>query len=525
MNLLEKMDRSLKLWEKLTLGFLGVIFLSLVNLGVLWVFQDRALHLNRKALEALARVKKLEDLTSYHLRWKVNLLTAIINETPPQVLTQAEKCPLNRYLQHYHPATSQEAELVKGILETDRLLHASARKIRDLLESGAEFEELIKVYNREINPYSQKLFRLLDQWQEIESRREGALQGQAEGALELIRKAALGLNLLLIAGALVFLVFLIWRFNRNLQRVQEVLHPLERGDFSREIDTRGRDEFSQILKTLREVQEALKPLIRGVLESSKEVEDLTATVERHLEESAQEAEEAGQRAMRMREEGQRIGRSIEEEFKSINEISTAIQEISQNTTRASMITREAVEKARHTQEIMDRVGDSSREIEGVIQLINGIAEQTKFLALNATIEAARAGEAGKGFAVVANEVKELARQTAEATEEITGKIRAMQAEAQEAVRAVDEISQVIQEIDQIASAIATAVEEQTAVISDIAQKVDEQREGAERFSQEAEEAYQASLKALEGVRENLKAMQKLVQVAHQLAESASRFKI
>ena len=126
---------------------------------------------------------------------------------------------------------------------------------------------------------------------------------------------------------------------------------------------------------------------------------------------------------------------------------------------------------------MSSLGESGSRIGGVVKLITSIAEQTNLLALNATIEAARAGEVGKGFAVVANEVKELAKETARATEDISGKINAIQQDTANAVRAISEVQATIKHINDIQSAIASAVEEQSATTREIGRNVTEAARG------------------------------------------------
>ena len=130
---------------------------------------------------------------------------------------------------------------------------------------------------------------------------------------------------------------------------------------------------------------------------------------------------------------------------------------------------------------MNKLGESSQEIGNVIKVITSIAQQTNLLALNATIEAARAGEAGKGFAVVANEVKELAKQTAKATEDIGRKIEAIQVDTKGAVAAIEEIGTIINQINDISNSIATAVEEQTVTTNEIGRSV-EKRQRESRIS-------------------------------------------
>ncbi len=526
MGLIEKIDRSLSMWQKLTVVAFCIVALVVVNTVVIFVLQKRVATLHNQAHLAAEALDHLDDLVAEHIRWKVNLLTGLLNEAPPKILIDPSQCPLQRFLANYKAESPEERELVQKILEMDRRLHLSGARIVKILAEEEDVEAVIGIYNGEANPVSKKLlFTLLPRLQEHLKERMERLNEEAEKSISLLKKVSLLLNLWLLVGTILVFVFIAVRVGKSLREVLSVVDRMAQGDFSFEIRAFGRDEMAQILAHLAGMAESLKPLIRNTTEASRNVEKVALDVEGRLEKAFREAEAAGERATRMKEEGRAILQSVEEEAQAINEISTAIQEISQNTTRASMITKEAVEKARNAQEIMHRVGDASQEIEGVIQLITSIAEQTKFLALNATIEAARAGEAGKGFAVVANEVKELARQTAEATEEITQKIRAMQSESEEAIRAADEIAGVIQEIDQIASAIAAAVEEQTAVISDIAQKVEDQKGGAEKFAREAEEAHEAALKTLTGIKENLESMKELVETAKELAQTVSRFKI
>ena len=163
---------------------------------------------------------------------------------------------------------------------------------------------------------------------------------------------------------------------------------------------------------------------------------------------------------------------------AVEQFEASIREIAGNASNAASVARQAVEAAGTTNSTITRLGESSAEISNVIKVINSIAEQTNLLALNATIEAARAGEAGKGFAVVANEVKELAKETSKATEDIVRRIETIQADTQEAVGAIGLVSDIISQINESQNAIAGAVEQQTAMTSEISRNITEVATGS-----------------------------------------------
>ena len=179
---------------------------------------------------------------------------------------------------------------------------------------------------------------------------------------------------------------------------------------------------------------------------------------------------------------EQVSRNLQTVATGAEEMSSTIKEIAKNAGEAAKIASEAVRSAQTTNAIVSKLGESSIEIGQVIKVITSIAQQTNLLALNATIEAARAGEAGKGFAVVANEVKELAKQTAKATEDISRKITAIQEDTKGAVEAIGSIDGIIHQINDISNTIATAVEEQSATTNEMSRNVTEAARGSESTS-------------------------------------------
>ncbi len=189
---------------------------------------------------------------------------------------------------------------------------------------------------------------------------------------------------------------------------------------------------------------------------------------------------------------------------AVEQFEASIKEISGNASNAAMVARSGVQAADQTNQTITKLGDSSVEIGNVIKVINSIAEQTNLLALNATIEAARAGEAGKGFAVVANEVKELAKETSKATEDIIGKIETIQLDTKEAVAAIGRVSGIINQINESQNAIASAVEEQSAMIGEISRNISEVALGSSEIAKNINVVAEAAQSTSKGTDDTLK---------------------
>jgi methyl-accepting chemotaxis protein len=209
---------------------------------------------------------------------------------------------------------------------------------------------------------------------------------------------------------------------------------------------------------------------------------------------------------------------------SIDNLVTSIHEIAKSAQDAAGVARRAVEMAGTTSATMDALGRSSGEIGAVVKVITSIAEQTNLLALNATIEAARAGEAGKGFAVVANEVKELARETAKATEDIGGRIESMQHDTSRAVAAIAEIGTVIGRIDELQTRIAAAVEEQSATTGEISRNIVEATTGSGEIAENIVQVAQAAQSTAEGASNTQVSSQELARMAQALQRLVDEYR-
>ena len=221
---------------------------------------------------------------------------------------------------------------------------------------------------------------------------------------------------------------------------------------------------------------------------------------------------------------EQISRNVQTVATGTEEMSASILEIAKNANDAARVATQAVRVADTTNATINKLGDSSAEIGKVIKVITSIAQQTNLLALNATIEAARAGEAGKGFAVVANEVKELAKETARATEEIGRKIEAIQSDTTGAVAAIGEISGVINQINDISTTIASAVEEQTATTNEITRNVAEAAKGVSEIAQNITAVAQAAKGTADAANDTQKASNQLAHLASGMQSLVARSK-
>ncbi len=238
-------------------------------------------------------------------------------------------------------------------------------------------------------------------------------------------------------------------------------------DLTPRLNLNRSDELGELAQTLDNLLDSLTVTVKEISNSSYEssaASDQLASTSSRLSESL---DTTVARVTQISSSAQIVGNNVSMVSDSTKQMYEAIQEISRGTSSATQVALRAVGSANSAVKVVSRLGESSKMIETVVQVITSIAEQTNLLALNATIEAARAGTAGKGFAVVASEVKDLAKKTSEATGEISKMITTIQEDTSSAVAAIDEISTIISQISDLQSTIASAVEEQSATTAEI----------------------------------------------------------
>ncbi len=264
-------------------------------------------------------------------------------------------------------------------------------------------------------------------------------------------------------------------------------------------------------------------LIQGVTENANSLAASSEELAAVSQQMGSNAEETSAQANVVSAASEQVSHNVQTVATATEEMSASIKEIAKNANDAAKVATTAVKVAETTNATVAKLGESSAEIGKVIKVITSIAQQTNLLALNATIEAARAGEAGKGFAVVANEVKELAKETAKATEDISQKIEAIQGDTQGAVQAIAQISEIINQINDISNTIASAVEEQTATTNEIGRSVGEAAKGSTEIAQNITGVAQAAKSTTDGARDSQQAAGQLAKMAADLQAMVSRF--
>ncbi|MCH2533638.1 MAG: globin-coupled sensor protein [Bdellovibrionales bacterium] len=278
------------------------------------------------------------------------------------------------------------------------------------------------------------------------------------------------------------------------------------------------ESFGRVSDNLNQILTEITQCSNSIASSSFDLNELSKNMTSHAEELSSRANNASTASEEVSQSTQTVASASEE-------MSASVREIALNVSKATKISNEASIVAKDTNAVISGLETSSSDIGRIIKVITDIADQTNLLALNATIEAARAGEAGKGFAVVANEVKDLAKQTAAATEEISSKITTIQSDSKEVITAIGKISEIIANINDTQTSVASAIEEQTATTNEITRSITEAARGSEEISQNIHGVAQAASSTKDGADKTELSAVQLSELAEALNKAISHFKI
>ena len=347
--------------------------------------------------------------------------------------------------------------------------------------------------------------------------------------------------------------FITLSMTKPISEIVEIVEAIAEGDLTRESKLTTKDEMGKLGQSLNISLRKLRAVLGETLDSSNmlaqsaiQMNDTSSNMLEQATESSERSttvaaagEELSSNIGTMAATAEQLSGSAQSVASAVEEMSASINEVAHNCAKESEIAGQANREAESARKVMSELGTSANEISKIVEIINNIAAQTNLLALNATIEAASAGEAGKGFAVVANEVKDLARQSAQATEQISKQIEEMQSKTHTSIDTINSITEIIEEVSSIAVTIASAVEEQSVTtneissslgqvseaINQLAMNIQHAASGANEVSENIQQVSHSAQESVEGANNTSSAAYELTQIAEKLREQVSQFKV
>jgi methyl-accepting chemotaxis protein len=364
-------------------------------------------------------------------------------------------------------------------------------------------------------------------------------EGEAHGAFELIffldkplaamTQGMFIIGLILFAG-LLLVVFAFSFLNKfilvdPLNKIIKKANELAEGNFASKLEINSHDEMGMLGNAFKKMNDSLINIIKVIKQEAENVNSASKNLLDIGNKMATESNNALGNAKNAAQITKSSSNNIGYIANSVRDFSIASQEIASNVTKAASISNDAKSKMDKSSHFVQQLGLKSSEIGKAIKLIVDISEQTNLLALNATIEAARAGEAGKGFAVVANEVKELAKQTANAADEITVMVQTIQNESNTATEAINEVQVIIDQLNDIDNSIASAVEEQSVTVNELTQNISSVADGIKDVANIVNNLADVVEDTSNDANSNMENSKKLDQISNTLKENIQKFKI
>jgi methyl-accepting chemotaxis protein len=518
---------SLKM--KLGLGF-GLLLLMIAVMG--YVSYSSINRLSDLSDEMLKQTEKTRLAYSVDDGFEMQ-----INGTRAFLLTGQEEA-----LKHRQEGTDQakeKAEKLGNLLQTERgktiyshlveesgeleKIEESAIQLRRAGNSKAAVDLLFSARSGHLR---EDMDNIVEELEKLTAKLEETAQAEHERIESRTISLLLGLAAFAFILGLGMAALIIRSVTGTVSRMVKMIQEIAANNLTvQDMEITSEDEIGHAGIALNKMKNNLHEVITSISGTAMHVASASEELSSTSQQITANSEETSAQAKVVSDSTQQVSQNLQTVATGAEEMGASIKEIAKNATEAAKVATSAVKVAETTTATVSKLGDSSAEIGQVIKVITSIAQQTNLLALNATIEAARAGEAGKGFAVVANEVKELAKETAKATEDISRKIEAIQTDTKAAVDAIATISDVINQINGISSTIATAVEEQNATTNEMARNVSEAAHGSGEITSNIAGVAQAAESTSRGANDTQKAAQQLVETSAELRRLVEQFKI
>jgi methyl-accepting chemotaxis protein len=518
----------------LTLGLL-VVLAALVGVLGITGLSSMGRHNDRLYADGVVPLGQLANLHNAELKVRMELFayaTAIGSKTPdPKVISKwkdgikeaddEETAGRNGY--GAYATGARAAEFAKYVKAWDTFKSDRDTKLFPLLDAGdttAFWTEYFAVSKPAISDAADAL----DALQVVETKTGKAVTASAKSTQHQRTILSIILVVLAVLAGSGLGLALARSILGPLRRMSGVLDALARGDLTRSADVDRQDEFGAMAQSLDGATSHLREVMTTIASASQSLSTSADGLSASSSEIASAAEETSIRSDSVSSAAGEVSGSVQALASAAAEMDASIREIARTAQGAARVGEKATRVISATNETVTKLGASSEEIGNVLKLITSIAEQTNLLALNATIEAARAGDAGKGFAVVADEVKQLAQETARATEDISQRIEAIQGDTGEAVAAIGEIGEIIQQLGDYQSTIASAVEQQTATTTDITRSVSSAAEGSSHIADNITTVAHAAETTTNGVDATRQAANNLAEMSRELKQAVSLFR-
>lgn len=342
------------------------------------------------------------------------------------------------------------------------------------------------------------------EWEDITEQREHEFRIQEETRIEREKLASLQVR---------------------LDQLLATVDAASSGDLSKKLDVAGEDAVGVMAHSMGQFFDHLRSSLTAISGHASSMNREAGSLASVSEELGRSSETTSTQASTASRSAEDISKAVDTVAAATDQMSSSIRDIANHAATAADVAQTAVKLASSTDQSVRQLAESSSQIGQVIRVITSIAEQTNLLALNATIEAARAGDAGKGFAVVANEVKELAKQTASATEDIENMIASIQTDTQTSVGEITQIVETVDQINSIQATIAAAVEQQMSTTQDISRSVQAAAAGCGEVADNVNQTAINASEATKSVEESRKAISGLATMATELHELVNYYRV